>query len=1793
MNKNIIAIIATKNRTAMFKDALESILKQSHTPDMVIVVSDSTEENYLVEVEYTRDHNVKLIKDNYTNNYAGSLNTAIDYIIKTKVINNEIYPNNTYIAFLDDDDKWESTYIEKCLGAIEYEEDFIISGLYYKTETKTFPLEIPNQLDETSFLASNPHIQGSNTFIKFSTLLKAGCFDENMVSTTDRDLFTRVMMLSPSYKIINEYLVYIDASDDRLRLSNSNFGKNKSLSQFYSKYHGLMSGEVKKSFFKRSEKFTNLTIDEIEKSFDQNINSFPFEYNRVSFDKRIVYASIVSDKHLGLRLLKEIDQQNYSNTKVIFILNIEEDFKLLEEAVLKTHVKDYVFITIEHLKEDMKDMFLQDYLRASTLSEGVIKDIAIARTILNHYTKLHTVNGDVIWILDDDMRFSYLIRKNNEIVEIKLDIVAISEKYNTNIDVVVGSYSNDAPLPTMSTLRTSLLDFVFTQKLNKKSLHDNTLFYQEDYYYDLTDTHHKHLETPFKSYAQNLDDVFSGKAFSRPLYVNKDETFIPKSRGGNTIIYNRDVLEIPNMSITFGSIVARRGDYFWLKQAQEAGFKVIGSSYATLHDRIEQSFDYDKETEKALKDLIGSSFIKAYNELTKESRSEFSRLFIKHYDYRLSRIIVSYYRIMGLLQILKTNEYNQFSQINLENLIRKANQFKEITMIESSYDSIISIANKYKSSRKIPILKLKAEENLGKKLDFLGNGNEAVIFHDHAYVYKVFFKRTNLDIIKNMGDIFKRSNQLEEIKVYEDSTIQYIKYPYYSSAQAYEGGYAKEIAELLNFLKNQNLLLTNIKRDNFLIVGNTIKFIDYGKNIELYNEEKFEMSIKRSYQMIRYDKLSLAEFKHMISMSYHGLDTYVNFGIENFRKLLNNRQKEDIHDDIIISLIKKYNPQTLLDYGAGKCKIANSVKTFTKVSVYDIDQSLLIDRADKSIEIISDIKTNKSHFDMIISNLVLCSVDLKVTETIISNIHSKLSEDGHAIISICNPFFTDVKHTELKTSGRLSSYSETCQFCKQTIFNKRLEYHRTFNQYENLFRRQGFEIQEVIQNDGVDINLLEPISENIYFLLKKINHEILYNCSLLIKCNPMDYQTIKRDITHIVQTLEHGMFFAERVVVVDGIEKNRNRKFDIDNLEVLKINLEQLKNSNLIDRVIYCDNSNDTDLYYKWFGKNSSNAYASNGQQLLTSIKGFETITTRYVFQTDVDIIFSNKDQAFLKMFHQFVSSNSITGSLSIYQNEDRGMTNGHRTEVRSSFMDLKRLKEKLPIPNPIMDEQLFLPWHRALDQVLRLEDSIRFYSKDVYFIHPKNDQKVDSRLVSIVQENIFNSNELNNEQLGQVNLKEGYQIWVQKTNSPLVVFVRGYNTPPSKLLRMMESVKKQTYKNYQVVFIDDNSNDVSSEFLKSISRYDPWAKKHLIAIFNSKRVDSLSNLDFAMSNIITDPNTIVINLDSDDAFIRDDALEIIKNYYEDGADLTVGNCLRYDKPLKKYEVKSFNHLWERDGDNVWLHPKTFRRYLYEYIQDNLLHDGRYIEVVTDYAIMLPMIEHAKNPIFIHETLYFFQPSIDNVNKQNQYSQQRKNEMMNILLQRAKEDHMKKIVSIIGDSHVKPGDKNYEIAVEIGKNLVDFGFKVQTGGLGGVMEAALKGAKMSKNYTKGSTIAILPSKDKNDANAYADIIIATGLDILRNAKVVDTHAVIAVGGGSGTLSEIAIAWQMFKLIVGITEVDGWSNELAGKKIDNRVRYPKIEHDIILPARSALEAVELVVKNIDKYTRIHKNIKWRK
>ena len=119
-------------------------------------------------------------------------------------------------------------------------------------------------------------------------------------------------------------------------------------------------------------------------------------------------------------------------------------------------------------------------------------------------------------------------------------------------------------------------------------------------------------------------------------------------------------------------------------------------------------------------------------------------------------------------------------------------------------------------------------------------------------------------------------------------------------------------------------------------------------------------------------------------------------------------------------------------------------------------------------------------------------------------------------------------------------------------------------------------------------------------------------------------------------------------------------------------------------------------------------------------------------------------------------------------------------------------------------------------------------------------------------------------------------------------------------------------------------------------------------------------------------------------------------------------------------------------------------------------------------------------------------------------------------------------VAVVGPSEATA--EEMEEAEDVGRLLAESGAVVVCGGLGGVMEAAARGAATAG----GAVVGLLPGLDRAEANPHVTVAITTGMGEMRNASVVRAaDAVIAVGGAYGTLSEIALALRTNVPVVGL------------------------------------------------------------
>lgn len=149
----------------------------------------------------------------------------------------------------------------------------------------------------------------------------------------------------------------------------------------------------------------------------------------------------------------------------------------------------------------------------------------------------------------------------------------------------------------------------------------------------------------------------------------------------------------------------------------------------------------------------------------------------------------------------------------------------------------------------------------------------------------------------------------------------------------------------------------------------------------------------------------------------------------------------------------------------------------------------------------------------------------------------------------------------------------------------------------------------------------------------------------------------------------------------------------------------------------------------------------------------------------------------------------------------------------------------------------------------------------------------------------------------------------------------------------------------------------------------------------------------------------------------------------------------------------------------------------------------------------------------------------------------------------------RKLIGVIGGRSAD--EESLQRAYDVGRAIAARGYGLVCGGLGGVMEAACRGAA----EMGGLTVGILPGDDPADANPFVEVAIATGMGIARNVIIVrSAAAVIAIAGGPGTLSEIAHCLQLDVPVVSLGSFDVSS--------------------AIIQADTALDAVDAAIAEIE-------------
>ena len=465
--------------------------------------------------------------------------------------------------------------------------------------------------------------------------------------------------------------------------------------------------------------------------------------------------------------------------------------------------------------------------------------------------------------------------------------------------------------------------------------------------------------------------------------------------------------------------------------------------------------------------------------------------------------------------------------------------------------------------------------------------------------------------------------------------------------------------------------------------------------------------------------------------------------------------------------------------------------------------------------------------------------------------------------------------------------------------------------------------------------------------------------------------------------LEGPLPFCEKIVVVDPSEGPFSRQYDEANATAHRQTMQRLLDDGVVDRLIYAPTEPEVihETYRRWFGRPSDETHSANGQQLFATLVGFESCLGDYVLQLDSDLLISRRDMdydylaAMVDVLQRdpmslFVGMSICNSKAVPYTSQsERG---NWRVEVRGCLIDKRRLLSVLPVENTLEGGRFSLAWHRAFDNLISATDyrSYRGGSPEAGFIHVPNERKADSEALLDIIESVERGH-IPEVQLDNVELCGTREDWTgPERHEPFVFVICGHNVKPGRFRRCVESLLAQEGADWGAVVIDDASTNGFGDYAETLLA--PYADR-VTVLRNRSRRGLLFNTWNAITNFCSDPESVVITLDADDALIGPSVLDRVREEYENGADVTVGSMLRLDKEAN-YPV-DFDNPRSR-GCNVWQHLRTFRKYLFDAIAvEDLKLDGEWIDLANDWSFMVPIIEMASNPRYIPEPLYLYEPA--------------------------------------------------------------------------------------------------------------------------------------------------------------------------------------------------------------------------
>ena len=1624
----IAVVIATCNRPQLLAErSLSSVIRQTRPPDLLIVVDDSQPHVRLSNREaVSHIPNTIYMENSRTSGAAGAWNTALSYLQNAEP--------SAFVALLDDDDSWDPYYLQRCEKASsKYNLDMAASGITYHGPDAQKLLDPPDRLVVKDLLVGNTNIQGSNIFARLRRLLEAGGFDEALVSTTDRDICIRLADLGTvRYGAVSGHLVHHYADNDRPRLSTPGSKvKRLGLEYFFRKYRGRMSTSEEAAFMQRSRR-----VFGCEPQAPLAPPLAPHTDASVDGHLDLVVGAITSpDATLTARLLDSLARSIYGDVALKVILL--ENGGLTGGALPNIIKQSKLDVTLKRTgkPERLSIAAARTILQRHLFAEAAARPGAVV-WILDDDIILESLEYGPDGVAGYDTDYVSGIKRLKHagaavvICQETGDppLPAASCMRTQLVDLYHTLYRMacmrpDDPYPDLSdenrVSRLGRRDYYYDLSRSETDHLEMPFWYEAG----------GDAARVFAHMVSRLPRILSGIQVFRPLTraESRDRIFPSISRGPATLVYDIGALhDFPNAVPNVHGVDTRRGDMIWSILNHHSGGRRIVRAPLPVR-QVRKAAGPSMDVGHMLQDIRGHALYSALQDaLADAEQHPMQAPHTLHFDeHQIQRMIdlyeryvrerahafeLNFIRIRGVLSALhnlcntapwwleyagpaaKLQEFiasisGMYTDQWLDEFRRRAvdidaesvrSYVRDLPGVVDRHRARLQSANAIRDA----YVHVRSEFATG-PLECLGMGGEGICITDGQMTYKHFHPwRAREDQIAYLRSLAGRLSGYETLP-----NVLYIRqkgahtvavYPY-EEGTAYEGGHLDGLLTLLRECRRAKIACRNIHPDNLLVTKSGLRLIDFGTDIVPTDDTEFDQMCRRALLTWRFAFRS--DLKRLMRKALHG-DMPELAGINLFKNAVDPRGLDELFYDPLEEMVAEDHPGSVLDYGCGDGRLAERLAG-RGIDVVGYDPYVK-KRPAKSLAAYGGIRlrerllADSASFDVAVCSRVLCTIsDDAELGQILRDLRRLAAKD--VLVAVCNPFYYDAC-TELaeRHPPEGLGYGDEFTYDKILAVNgkRRTDVHRGCATYRRAFAKAGLAVREMREFDGADTRAVLPASDHLVFRLAPLAAS---RVSLLIKTCVSEWRLIERMVRHLVRQLEGPRSFAEKVVVVDSYGGPFRRQYDSPDHAAHRAVMERLLCDGVVDRVVYAptDAGRIRSTYRRWFSVQSEETHSANGQQLFATLFGFDSCTGDYILQVDSDLLIVRLDHE-----HDYIAEmedvlrrdpEALFVSLNICRAEAEPYTYGGqggswRVEVRGCMYDRRRMESVLPIPNQMKDGRFEMAWHRAFDQ--RGCRSYRGGDPRTAFIHVPNHRKETDGLLDIV--GAVERGYVPEVQKDKIELAGSAGDWAGPHRSePYVFVVCGRDVAHGRLKRCIQSMAEQRGAKWGAVVIDDAStNGMADHAEMLLAGY----KDRVTFIRNERRRGTLHNTWNAVTRICTDPETVILTLDADDALAGSRVLERVRTEYDGGADVTVGSMLRLDKEAS-YPV-NFDDPRRRDS-NVWQHLRTFKKRLFDAIDiKDLKVDGEWIDQANDWAFMVPIVEMASSPRHIPDQLYVYEPAI-------------------------------------------------------------------------------------------------------------------------------------------------------------------------------------------------------------------------